>query len=130
MPRTRPARRISAIASRRDQYVIVMDWVDGTDLARLVRDTGTPGLPLSSVLEYLAETAEALTFLHTQQVPIIHGDVKPANLILTRGGRVKLVDFGLSSRLGMEDQWRGTADSALQSSKPERRRPGPVMCTP
>ena len=27
-----------------DQYVIVMDWVDGTDLARLVRDTGTPGL--------------------------------------------------------------------------------------
>ena len=92
-----------------DQYVIVMDWVDGTDLARLVRDTGTPGLPLSSVLEYLAEAAEALTFLHTQQVPIIHGDVKPANLILTRGGRVKLVDFGLSSRLGMEDQWRGTS---------------------
>jgi class 3 adenylate cyclase/WD40 repeat protein/energy-coupling factor transporter ATP-binding protein EcfA2 len=92
-----------------DQYVIVMDWVDGTDLARLIRDKGTPGLPLSSVLEYLAEAAEALTFLHTQQIPIIHGDVKPANLILTRGGRVKLVDFGLSSRLGMEDQRRGTS---------------------
>ena len=33
-----------------DQYVIVMDWVDGTDLARLLRSKGTPGLALSSVL--------------------------------------------------------------------------------
>lgn len=91
-----------------DQYVIVMDWVDGTDLAKLVRDNGTPGLPLSSVLEYLAEAAEALTFLHTQQTPIIHGDVKPANMILTRGGHVKLVDFGLASRLGVKGHRRGT----------------------
>jgi len=92
-----------------DQYVVVMDWVDGTDLARLLRAKGTPGLALSSVLPYLAEAAEALTFLHTHQPPIIHGDVKPANLILTRGGRVKLVDFGLSSTLGIDGQRRGTA---------------------
>jgi class 3 adenylate cyclase/WD40 repeat protein/energy-coupling factor transporter ATP-binding protein EcfA2 len=91
-----------------DQYVVVMDWVDGTDLARLLRDKGTPGLAVSSVLAYLAEAAEALTFLHTQDPPVIHGDVKPANLILTRGGRVKLVDFGLSSMLGMGGQRRGT----------------------
>ncbi|MCW2971623.1 MAG: hypothetical protein JWO23_2750 [Solirubrobacterales bacterium] len=92
-----------------DQYVIVMDWVDGTDLARLLWDKGTPGLALSSVLTYLAEAAEALTFLHTQDPPIIHGDVKPANLILTRGGRVKLVDFGLSSTLGTGGQRSSTA---------------------
>jgi class 3 adenylate cyclase/WD40 repeat protein/energy-coupling factor transporter ATP-binding protein EcfA2 len=92
-----------------DQYVVVMDWVDGTDLGRLLRAKGTPGLPLSSILAYLAEAAEALTFLHTQDPPIIHGDVKPANLILTRGGHVKLVDFGLSSRLGMGGQRRGTS---------------------
>ena len=92
-----------------DEYVIVMDWVDGTDLARLLWDKGTPGLALSSVLTYLAEAAEALTFLHTHDPPIIHGDVKPANLILTRGGCVKLVDFGLSCTLGMEGQRSGTA---------------------
>jgi class 3 adenylate cyclase/WD40 repeat protein len=91
-----------------DQYVIVMDWVDGTNLAKLLRETGTPGLPLSSVLAYLAEAAEALTFLHTQDPPIIHGDVKPANLILARGGRVKLVDFGLSSTLGLGAERSGT----------------------
>jgi WD40 repeat protein/class 3 adenylate cyclase len=49
------------------------------------------------VLAYLAEAAEALTHLHSQDPPVIHGDVKPANLILTKGGRVKLVDFGMSS---------------------------------
>src|SRR5262249_56265861 len=92
-----------------DQYVIVLDWVDGIDLARLLRASGTPGLTVSSVLAYLADAAEALTFLHNQEPPVIHGDVKPSNLILTRGGRVKLVDFGLSWTPGMERQHRGTA---------------------
>jgi serine/threonine protein kinase/WD40 repeat protein/energy-coupling factor transporter ATP-binding protein EcfA2 len=91
-----------------DEYVIVMDWVDGIDLARLLRQKGTPGLGVSNVLSYLAETAEALTFLHTQEPPIIHGDVKPANMILTRGGHVKLVDFGLSSTVGKGGQRQGT----------------------
>ena len=80
-----------------DRYVVAMDWVDGTDLATLLRDRGRPGLAPSSVLAYLAQGAEALTHLHSQDPPVIHGDVKPANLILTKGGRVKLVDFGMSS---------------------------------
>jgi class 3 adenylate cyclase/WD40 repeat protein len=91
-----------------DLYVVAMDWVDGTDLARLLRDQGNPGLGLSAVLAYVADAAEALTFLHTQNPPIIHGDVKPANLILARGGRVKLVDFGLSSALGTGGRRTGT----------------------
>jgi WD40 repeat protein/class 3 adenylate cyclase len=80
-----------------DRYVVAMDWVDGTDLARMLRERGRPGLAPSSVLAYLAQAAEALTHLHSQDPPVIHGDVKPANLILAKGGRVKLVDFGMSS---------------------------------
>ncbi|MGZ4191194.1 MAG: nSTAND1 domain-containing NTPase [Solirubrobacteraceae bacterium] len=80
-----------------DDYVVAMDWVDGTDLARLLQDRGRPGLPPSSVLAYLSDAAEALTHLHSLHPAVIHGDVKPANLILTIGGRVKLVDFGMSS---------------------------------
>src|SRR3954464_13328727 len=80
-----------------DTYVVAMDWVDGTDLATLLAERGRPGLPASGVLAYLAQAAEALTHLHAQSPPVLHGDVKPGNLILTRGGRVKLVDFGLSS---------------------------------
>src|SRR6266542_7097032 len=57
-----------------DDYVIAMDWVDGTDLGRLVRTGGHPGLGPSSVLAYLADAADALTYLHTQDTPVIHGD--------------------------------------------------------
>ncbi len=80
-----------------DEYVIAMDWIDGTDLANLLRENGDPGLPVSPVLRYLADASEALTHLHTHDPPVIHCDVKPANLVLSRGGRVVLVDFGVSS---------------------------------
>jgi WD40 repeat protein/class 3 adenylate cyclase/tRNA A-37 threonylcarbamoyl transferase component Bud32 len=80
-----------------ERYVVAMDWVEGTDLARLLAERGRPGLAPSSVLAYLAQAAEALTHLQSQDPPVIHGDVKPANLILTKGGRVNLVDFGMSS---------------------------------
>lgn len=80
-----------------DSYYVAMDWVEGHDLDTLLRDRGRPGLPPSSVLSYLAQAAQALTHLHSHDPPVIHGDVKPANLILTTGGRIKVVDFGLSS---------------------------------
>jgi serine/threonine protein kinase len=70
-----------------DDYVLAMDWVDGTDLATLLRDRRQPGLAPSSVLAYLAEAADALAHLHAQEPPVVHGDVKPANLILTTGVR-------------------------------------------
>ena len=80
-----------------DQYVIAMDWVEGTDLGRLLHARGRPGLGPSVVLPWLADAAAALTHLHGQHPPVVHGDVKPANLVLTDSGRVVLVDFGLSS---------------------------------
>ena len=80
-----------------DEYFVSMDWVDGTDLAKLVAERGNPGLPPSSVLRYLAQAAEALTHLHSHDPPVVHGDIKPANLVLSHRGRVVLVDFGVSS---------------------------------
>ena len=92
----------------RGDYVVVMDWVEGTDLATLLAENGRPGLASSSVLAYLAQAAEALTHLHSQSPPVIHGDVKPGNLILTKGGRIKLVDFGLSSAPNVPVRRAGT----------------------
>jgi WD40 repeat protein/class 3 adenylate cyclase len=74
-----------------------MDWIEGTNLGDLLAEQGSPGLAPSTVLRLLAQAAEALTFLHRHDPPVVHGDVKPANLVLTERGRIVLVDFGIAS---------------------------------
>jgi serine/threonine protein kinase len=88
------------------RHVLVLDWVEGVNLARLLADEGRPGLPVSSVLRWIAQAAEALTVLH--QHGVVHGDVKPANLILDRDGRIVLVDLGSSSVPATEAARGGT----------------------
>ena len=80
-----------------DRYVIAMDWIEGMDLEALLDAEGRPGLDPALAIGYLEQAAEALEHLHTHDPPVVHGDVKPANLILTSSGRIVLVDFGLSS---------------------------------
>jgi len=79
------------------RYVIAMDWIEGTDLEQLLRRDGRPGLDPALALSYLEQAAAALKHMHGHDPPVVHGDVKPANLIVTPSGRVVLVDFGLSS---------------------------------
>jgi putative methionine-R-sulfoxide reductase with GAF domain len=82
-------------------YNLVMRLVDGTDLGRLLWDRGAPGLPVRDVLDWMRDACQAVQYLHDQQ--IIHGDVKPRNLVLGRE-RVVLVDFGLATRLADDTQ--------------------------
>lgn len=81
-----------------DQFdCLVMDYVPGQDLGQRIADARRRGafLPLEDVLSWIDQLCDVLIFLHTQQPPMIHGDVKPANIKLTAEGRIKLVDFGL-----------------------------------
>jgi len=65
------------------RHVMVMDWVEGTDLSCVLRTRGDPGLPVSLVLDWLGQVAETLDHLHRHRPAVVHGDVKPANLVLT-----------------------------------------------
>ena len=85
------------------QY-LVMDLVRGIDLGVLLKQRGTPGLPVDQAIEYTRQTCEALQYVHDQQ--IVHRDVKPQNLILSENG-VVLVDFGIA-RLLDEVEQQGT----------------------
>jgi hypothetical protein len=94
-----------------DRYYLVMDWIEGRDLRQVLEEEGTPGLALERVLDYLGQAAEALDHLHDHDPPVVHQDVKPANLILAPDGRVVLVDFGISQRReGSGPEPRGTPD--------------------
>ncbi|HWB72677.1 MAG TPA: protein kinase, partial [Egibacteraceae bacterium] len=83
-----------------DRYYLVMDWVDGTSLQRVLDERGDPGLPFPTVLGWLDQVAAALDHLHRHEPPIVHQDVKPANLVLDARRRVVLVDFGISAPAG------------------------------
>jgi serine/threonine protein kinase len=76
------------------QY-LVMDFVPGEDLAGLLKRKGEP-FPVANVIEWGEQLLDALNYLHSQQPPIIHRDIKPQNLKLTDQGRVILLDFGLA----------------------------------
>src|SRR5688572_26194424 len=70
---------------------LTMELVEGQNLADLV----TPGgLPLDRVLDMAIPIADALTAAHERGV--VHRDLKPANVMMTREGRVKVLDFGLA----------------------------------
>jgi eukaryotic-like serine/threonine-protein kinase len=75
---------------------IVMEYVDGQTLREIVKTTG----PMSQqrVVEVMADVCAALDFSHRHG--IIHRDVKPANIMITRGGAVKVMDFGIARALG------------------------------
>lgn len=71
---------------------IVMEFVDGTDVARMIRGSGR--LSPSLAADLLSQVCEALEYAH--QCKVVHRDLKPANLLVTREGRVKIADFGLA----------------------------------
>jgi putative methionine-R-sulfoxide reductase with GAF domain len=87
----------------RDSY-LVMELVRGPDLGRVLAERGSPGLPLGEVLDIGRQAADALEYVHGEQ--IVHRDVKPRNLIACDRG-VVLVDFGVARELGDDPGTRG-----------------------
>ena len=73
---------------------LVMELVPGQSLEDVLNKQGGPLLE-TQVLGYALQLCDALAYLHSQQPPILHRDVKPANVRLTPEGLIKLVDFGL-----------------------------------
>ncbi|QGK68198.1 Stk1 family PASTA domain-containing Ser/Thr kinase [Allosaccharopolyspora coralli] len=74
---------------------IVMEYVDGRTLRDIVKSEGP--LPPRRAMEVMADASAALDFSHRHG--IVHRDVKPANIMITRSGAVKVMDFGIARAL-------------------------------
>ncbi len=82
---------IYAVEEIDGRALLAMELVDGSTLADLIP---SEGLPLDAVLKYAIPMADALSAAHAQG--ITHRDLKPSNVMVTKDGRVKVLDFGLA----------------------------------
>lgn len=89
---------------------IVSELVEGKSLKELLR---AGPLPLRKALEIACQIAAGMAAAHA--LPLVHRDLKPANILVSRQGRVKIVDFGIAKFLGA----RSTSESATKYPQTE-----------
>ena len=91
-------------------YYVIMDYVDGRDLAALI---AAAPLPVPFALLIAEQIATALAYVHTlvdeadRPLGLIHRDVSPTNVLVSRTGEVKLSDFGIAKATAERDQTWG-----------------------
>src|SRR5262249_42190166 len=98
----------------RTQLYLVLEYVDGRDVGVLVKERGK--LPAVEAVGYAVQAARGPGYAH--KCGIVHRDIKPGNLLLTRDGVVKLSDLGLARQyaqdhetdLTMKGIWLGTPE--------------------
>jgi serine/threonine-protein kinase len=106
---------------------IVMELVDGVDLATLLRSRA---IEVPQILHIVRGVLSALAYAHDfvdvdgTRHPIVHRDVSPHNVLIARDGTVKLADFGIAKALGAASQ----ATSAVLKGKPAYMAP-PSKCS-
>jgi eukaryotic-like serine/threonine-protein kinase len=89
--------KVSDYFSDDGREYLVMDFVPGKDLRQLLNEAieKRTFLPEQQVLRWAAQLCDAVEYLHAQNPPVLHRDIKPDNARLTPGNTIKLVDFGL-----------------------------------
>ncbi len=86
--------RIVDIIEKEDVIYVVMDYIEGEPLSKIVERNGAQSQEV--VIEWARDLCGVLDYLHTQVPPIIYRDMKPANIMLQPNGNIKLIDFGIA----------------------------------
>ena len=100
------------------QAYIAITYVDGSDLRQLLEREGT--LDPARALALIGQVASALDAAHA--AGIVHRDVKPANVLVGRDGRVYLSDFGIAKDAALAGQTPGALLGTIQYAAPEQIR--------
>ena len=112
------------------KYFLVMEYVDGKDLGAVQRglEARRKRIPFDLALHVGAEICEALEHAHSARAPdgkpmsLVHRDVSPSNVLLSRAGEVKLTDFGIAKRAEQESTGHGAVRGKFAYISPEQAR--------
>jgi len=91
--------RVLGIGDHQGTPWLAMDFIDGQDLDSLIKSDGP--VPVRDAWDYVIQAATGLRAVN--ELGIIHRDIKPANLMLDETGIIKVMDFGISKRVGETD---------------------------
>ncbi|WP_317203804.1 bifunctional serine/threonine-protein kinase/formylglycine-generating enzyme family protein [Janthinobacterium sp.] len=112
-------------------YFIIMECLEGEDLDSYLGKHGA--LPLDTVRQLLSPVAEALSYAWDKH-KLVHRDLKPGNVFLTQKGEIKLLDFGIASRvrnagssLGLQTPNAGTTGYRAPEAGTHQRQPSPRL---
>ncbi len=87
--------RVSDHFEENDGMFLVMEYIPGEDVAAMLENTSVK-FSVDQVMQWADQLLDALDYLHTQELPVIHRDIKPQNLKLNSRGEMILLDFGLA----------------------------------
>jgi eukaryotic-like serine/threonine-protein kinase len=96
------------VLEEKDETYLVMEYVDGTTLRPRLQQP----FPVEEFIPTAIQCARALQAAHEKD--IIHGDIKPENIMLTTGGKIKILDFGVAKRLAPAGDADATPSIASQ----------------
>jgi len=98
--------RLLGCCTEENALMIVMEFVCNGNLHNILHCKNANGLvpfPLDKRLDIAIESAEALSCMHSMYSPVLHGDIKPANILLDENFRPKISDFGIARLLAAEE---------------------------
>lgn len=91
-----------------DKPTLIMELVSGINLKKLLRDSQSlmPFLPEEAAVYMICQVLNALEYIHDESRQIIHRDISPHNILISKSGEVKLSDFGIAWRKIKNDKTR------------------------
>lgn len=101
-----------------DNFLIVMDYVDGNTLEKLLKEKQT--IKQEDVINWAMQLCNVLDYLHHRTPPIIYRDMKPSNIMLKSDGTVILIDFGTAREYKTEKQEDTTCLGTKGYAAPEQ----------
>ena len=108
--------RVSDHFEESNGQFLVMEYIPGDDVASILERDQRP-FPVEQVVGWAHDLLDALDYLHNQEIPVIHRDIKPQNLKITPRGQIILLDFGLAKGNPTDASHQTAAKSIFGYSK-------------